>query len=65
MNKLKAARTNKGITQKQLSELAAVPIKTLQKYESGERDILKAEVGAVIRIAKILEVNIEDLVEQP
>lgn len=61
MNRLKELRQAKGFTQAQLSDLTGVSLRTLQKYESGERDLLKAEVGAVIALADALEVTVYEL----
>ena len=61
MSRLKEIRENRGYTQKELSELSGVSLRTLQKYESGERDLLKAEVGAVIALADALEVTVYEL----
>lgn len=63
MNNLKAAREARAITQKQLAELSGVSLKSIQKYESGERDILKAEVGTVLKLAEVLEVTVEKLAQ--
>lgn len=61
MTKLKEIRTNQNITQKKLAEISGVNIRMIQKYETGERDLNKAEVVTVYRLAKALDVPIEDL----
>ena len=61
MTKLKEIRINKNITQKKLAEISGVNIRMIQKYETGERDLNKAEVVTVYRLAKALDVPIEDL----
>ena len=38
MNNIKDTRLAAGLTQKQVSELLEIPIKTLQKWEQGERN---------------------------
>ena len=63
MNKLKELRENKGLTQKGLSEATGISLRTLQKYETGERDIAKAEAATVVKIARLLGMTVEDLVE--
>lgn len=54
---LKHYRKRKGLTQAQLAEAAHVSLKTLQKYESGERDIKKARINTVLRISEALSVS--------
>lgn len=61
MNRLKEIREREGFTQKGLAEISGVNLRTLQKYESGERDLLKAEVGVVIALADALEVTVYEL----
>ena len=61
MSRLKEIREEQGFTQKGLAEISGVSLRTLQKYESGERDLLKAEVGAVIALADALEVTVYEL----
>lgn len=36
----------------------------IQKYEIADKDINKAQVGTVYKLAKVLKVNIEDLIEK-
>lgn len=61
MSRLKEIREEQGFTQKGLAEISGVSLRTLQKYETGERDLLKAEVGAVIALADALEVTVYEL----
>lgn len=56
-NPLKFYRRERGLTQAQLADAAAVSLKTLQKYESGERSIQRARTDTVLRIAGVLEVS--------
>ena len=61
MNNLKKIREDKNITQAKLSELSGVNLRTLQYYEQGYKDINKAQVITLYRIARVLCCNIEDL----
>lgn len=63
MTKIQAMRKCRGFTQRQLSELAGVSIKTLREYEVGARDINKAAVLTVFRLAVALTCHMEDLLE--
>lgn len=56
-NPLKFYRRERGLTQAQLADAAEVSLKTLQKYESGERSIQRARTDTVLRIAGVLEVS--------
>lgn len=64
MSKLQELRKKKGLSQSQLAAAADVPIKTIQKYESGERDINKAQLQTAVALAKALDCKAEDLVEE-
>ncbi len=59
---LKTIRENKGISQKKLANLSGVNIQMIQHYEQGVRDINKAQAITVLKLAKALECNMEDLV---
>lgn len=56
-NVLKHYRRRKGLTQAQLANTAGVSLKTLQKYESGERSIQRARTDTVLRLAGVLEIS--------
>ena len=62
-NKLKKIRTNKGLSQGGLATLTSVNVRTIQKYEQGERDINKASGETLYKLAKALNCNIEDLLD--
>lgn len=63
MNNLKRLRTEKGLTQSQLAEGAGTTLRMIQKYESGERDIQKAQVQTVHKMAQALECSVEDIIK--
>lgn len=56
-NPLKFYRREKGLTQAQLADAADVPVKTLQKYESGERCIQRARNSTVLRLTQVLDIS--------
>lgn len=62
-NKLKKIRTHRGITQCGLAALTSVNVRTIQKYEQGERDINKASGETLYKLSKALNCNIEDLLD--
>ncbi len=61
-NPLKYYRNNIGVTQEELAELAGIPLSSLQKYESKHRELGKASVGMVVRLAEALGVEVKCLV---
>ena len=61
--RLQARRKNCKLTQRKLSELSGVNIRTIQQYEGRAKDINKA-AGATLRsLAQVLSCRIEDLLE--
>ena len=61
--RLQARRKNCKLTQRKLSELSSVNIRTIQQYEGRSKDINKA-AGATLRsLAQVLSCKIEDLLE--
>ena len=63
MRKLKEARERAGLTQKELSERSGVNLRTVQNYEQGYKDINKAQGLSLYKLAKALNVTMEDLIE--
>lgn len=55
-------RRIRGLSQSQLAKKSDVSIKTIQKYESGERDFNKARLDIACKLAKALECEITDLI---
>ena len=62
MTKLQIARQRAGFTQSELAKLADIPLKTLQAYEQGQRDISKAAIRTIYNLVTILRCNINDIV---
>lgn len=62
--KLKDRRQALGLSQSQLAERAGVSVRMIQYYEQGANDINKAEAYTLWKIAKALECNMEDLIEE-
>lgn len=64
MSKLKDTRTRVGISQSKLAEKSDVNIRMIQQYEQGIRDINKAQVETIYRLAVALSCKIEDIIEK-
>ena len=60
---LKLQRQTAGFSQKELSEISGVPLRTIQQYEQGQKNINSAKAETVLRFAKALECSAEDLME--
>lgn len=63
VTKLQLMRKRNGYSQRELSEKTGVNIRTLQQYEIGAKDINKAAAGTVFVLARVLNCNMEDLLE--
>ena len=62
MNKLKELRIQKGYSQRELSNLTGIKIKTIQNYEQGTRDIKNAP-GSILRaVSHYLQCSIKELI---
>ena len=61
---LKRIRTAYGCSQAELSSISGVTLRSIQMYEQRRKDINKARVETLYRIAKALGCTIEDLMEK-
>ena len=62
-SKLSEIRKARGFTQQQLSEASGVTLRMIQLYEQRQNDISKAQATVVIRLAKALGCEAEDLMD--
>ncbi|MGN1156076.1 MAG: helix-turn-helix domain-containing protein [Agathobacter sp.] len=60
---LKLLRLNRGLTQRELSELSGVPLRTLQQYEQRQKNINKAQAEYMIMLSKALYCQPQALLE--
>lgn len=63
MTKLKQIRTNKKMSQAKLATLSDVNVRMIQHYEQGSKDINAAAAITVYKLAKALNVPVEELLE--
>ena len=61
---LKRIRTAYGCSQAELAKRSGVNLRSVQMYEQRNKDINKASVDTVYRLAKVLGCAIEDLIEK-
>ena len=60
---LKMFREKAGYSQSELAELTGVPLRTLQQYEQGQKDIKHARADYIISISRTLDVAPEVLLQ--
>ena len=60
---LKIYRKRGGLSQKQLAELADIPVRMIQHYEQRQKNINKAQTEYLVKLSKTLNCDIEDLME--
>lgn len=60
---LKSVREMKEMTQKELAEKSGINIRMIEHYEQGSKNIRKASAETVYHLAKALECDMEDLLD--
>ncbi len=58
----KRLRTYAGISQKELAQRSGVPIRTIQQYEQGQKQLSHARADVVVKLSRALYCNVEDLI---
>lgn len=61
---LKKKRARLGLSQKELSSLADVSFRTIQQYEQRQKDINRAQGETLLKLARALGCEIEDIMEK-
>ena len=60
---LKFLRQKAGLSQRELSELSGVPVRTIQQYEQRQKSVNKAQAEYLMALAKVLCCEMKDLME--
>ena len=60
---LKKMRIQCGYSQKELSLITSIPLRTIQQYEQRQKNINKAQANYVILLAQALSCSPKDLLE--
>ena len=60
---LKLRRQSIGLTQRELAQLADVPVRTIQQYEQRQKNINKAQAEYLVMLARALYCEVTDLLE--
>ena len=63
MTQLQLRRHGAGMSQSELARKAEISVRTLQSLETGARNIDKVAVLTALKLARALECNIEDILE--
>lgn len=61
---LKTLRQKANFSQRELSDLSGVPVRTIQQYEQRQKNINKAQAEYLVALAKVLCCQVEDLMEK-
>ena len=61
---LKTLRQKADLSQRELSDLSGVPLRTIQQYEQRQKNINKAQAEYLVALAKVLYCQVEDLMEK-
>lgn len=64
MSRLKTIRQYNNLSQSELADRSGVNVRMIQNYEQGTKDINKAQVITVYKLAEALQVSVEDLIEK-
>lgn len=64
MNALKFMREAKGMSQSQLAKAANVSVRMIQHYEQGIKDINRANVLTVLRLAEALDCDVYEILNE-
>lgn len=60
---LKIYRQRVNLSQKELAEASEIPLRTVQHYEQRQKNINKAQAEYLVKLSKVLNCNVEDLLE--
>lgn len=60
---LKKMRLLRGFSQKELAETTSIPVRTIQQYEQGQKNINKAQANYVLSLAQALNCSPKDILE--
>lgn len=61
---LKRLRLYAGLSQRELADRSGIPLRTIQQYEQGQKDISHARADSILRLSKELYCSPEELIGQ-
>ena len=59
---LKTFRELRGISRKELADLTGISFRSIQDYEQGHKDLSSAKADTLLKMARVLECTMEDLI---
>ena len=59
---MKELREKAGLTRAELAEETGINIRTIEAYEQGRKDINGAKLKTLLKLCKVLNCNLEDIV---
>ena len=62
-NRLRVQRIRMGYSQSALADMTGIPLRTIQQYEQGQKDINKANVSYLVNLSSVLLCDIRDLLQ--
>lgn len=63
-SKLKILRIQQGMTQKELSNISGVNLKSIASYEQSDMALINASVRSIVCLADCLGCEVEDLINR-
>lgn len=63
MTNLQRIRLERGLSQSKLANAANISLRTIQAYEQKAKDINKAQLQIACKLAKVLSIRPEELLE--
>lgn len=64
VNNLKYTRERRQLSQSELANLSGVSVRMIQAYEQGAKDINKAQVITVLKLAEALRCNVYEIINK-
>lgn len=61
-SRLKFMREDKGMSQSELAKASGVPLRAIQAYEQGYKDINNAKVLTVLQLSEALECDVYEII---
>ena len=61
--KLQMVRLSRGLSQSKLAKASGVPLRTIQAYEVRFRQIEKAEIFVLVKLAKALRCKMTEIID--
>ncbi len=64
-DKLQQVRKERGLSQAALAEKAGLNVRTIQHYEQGSKDLNGARLSTLLKLCKVLNCKLRDILNDP